>query len=120
MQEAKKSAIGLHLLHLSNINSQFNNIRYVVLEGLQNVIIPEIAYNEEMNYEDNLAGEIQKLEFALDEITMTDETLLFKKQLKETTTNVLLSRPEKKAKSRSMFFTQDDSKGTSNMFEDEA
>ena len=85
-------------IKIRDINNQFINIRSLVLEGLQNITIqPEFAYNNEINYENNLAIEIQKLQVALTEITNTDETLLFKKQLREITTNVL-SRPQKKSK----------------------
>jgi hypothetical protein len=89
----------VELARIPDIENQFINIRSLILNGLRNFTMRAFEYVPDITYEANLAIEIQKLQAALDYVTATEETVLFKKQLEKTTTNVLLSRPGKKAKS---------------------
>ena len=93
---------------IPDIENQFINIRSLVLDGLRNFTMRAFEYVPDITYEANLAIEIQKLQAALDYVTATEETVLFKKQLEKTTTSVLLSRPDKKAKSFFKHFDDDD------------
>ena len=90
---------------IRNIESQFNNIHYIVLEELQNFSMLAFEYVPDITYEENLEMEVQKLQAALDYVTATeDETALFKNQI-ELTSSDTSSRPTKLKKG--MFFHQD-------------
>ena len=110
---------------IRDINDQFMNIHYLVLEGLQNFTMPVFAYVAVITYEDNLAMEIQKLQDALNYITATDETALFKNQSETASGNTTAFRPNKPKSRKSIFSTDDEappsrsSKTSSSMFGDE-
>lgn len=90
--------------NVGDISDQFSNIHYLVGEGLRNFNMRAFEYVPSMTYEDNLAIEIQKLQAALDYVTATEETVLFKNQIESTSSNIS-SRPTKTRKS--MFFRGD-------------
>jgi hypothetical protein len=92
----------------NNIESQFNNIHYIVLEGLRNFSMRAFEYVPIKTYEDNLEMEVQKLQAALDYVTSSEETVLFKNQIEPTSSDIS-SRPKKSKKSSGFFHHNSDS-----------
>jgi hypothetical protein len=92
----------------NNIESQFNNIHYIVLEGLRNFSMRAFEYVPIKTYEDNLEMEVQKLQAALDYVTSSEETVLFKNQIEPTSSDIS-SRPKKSKKSNVFFHHDSDS-----------
>jgi hypothetical protein len=102
--ELNASQHGIEPRTIRNIESQFNNIHYIVLEELQNFSMLAFEYVPNITYEENLKIEVDKLQAALEYVTVTDETALFKNQI-ELRSSDTSSRPTKLKKS--MFFHHD-------------